>query len=112
IMLRRHFWRYATFSEVAELYVSRMLRMVAMHISATFMSIYLYQQGMSIMMIALFWAAFYLFKCVIALPSAALAAWIGPKRGILVSNILYIPAMVGFALLPVAGMGLIWVVLV
>lgn len=103
ILLRRHFWRYATFDEVAELYASRMLRMSAIYIVGSFMSIYLFQIGYSVIQIGLFWGAFYLFKAVISLPSTMLIAKIGPKHSILISNLLYIPAMVMFALLPEYG---------
>lgn len=111
-MLRRHFWRYATFSEVAELYVSRMLRMAALYMAGSFMAIYLYQLGYSIAVIGLFWAGFFLFKSIMALTVARLVGWIGPKHGILISNLLYIPAMVAFALLPSFGPWLLLVSLV
>lgn len=111
ILVRRHFWRYATFSEVAELYVSRMLRMAALYMAGSFMSIYLYQLGYSIAVIAFFWAAFFIFKTVIALPVARFIAWVGPKHAILVSNLLYIPAMIAFALLPQFGPWLLGVAL-
>lgn len=112
LMLRRHFWRNATFSEVAELYVSRMLRMAALYLAGSFMSIYLYQLGYSIAVIGLFWAGFYLFKTLVALPVARFVAWVGPKHSIFVSNILYIPSMVAFALLPEWGTWLLFVSLV
>jgi MFS family permease len=103
VLIRRHFWRHATFSEIAELYASRLLRMLALNIAATFMSIFLYQHGFSIPFIALFWATFFGFKAVVAIPVAALAARIGAKHGILISNFMYIPAMVAFALVPEYG---------
>lgn len=103
LLLRRHFWRYATFSEVSELYISRMLRMAALYMASTFMSIYLYQIGYSITVISLFWAGFFVFKTIMALPIARFVAWAGPKHGILISNILYIPSMILFALLPAFG---------
>ena len=103
LLVGRHFWRYASFSEVGELYASRMLRMLALNIAASFMSIFLYQHGFSIPFIALFWGIFYLFKTFIALPTAAIAARIGAKHGILLSNILYIPSMIIFALVPLYG---------
>ena len=59
LLLRRHFWRYATFSEVAELYTSRVLRLAAVHIVGGFMSVYLYQLGYSVTFIALAWGCFY-----------------------------------------------------
>lgn len=112
ILLRRHFWRHATFSEVAELYVAKMLRMVALYLAAGFISIYLYENGFSIFHIALFWACFYTLKSIISLPLASLVAYIGPKRGILIANIMYIPAMVGFAMLPTVGPMILILVLV
>lgn len=103
ILIRRHFWRYATFSEISELYASRLLRMLALNLAASFMSIFLYQQGFSISFIALFWGIFFFWKTIIALPAAAIAARIGAKHGILLSNLMYIPSMIFFALVPVYG---------
>ena len=103
VLIRRHFWRHATFSEIAELYTSRLLRMLALNIAASFMSIFLYQHGYTIPFIALFWGIFFGFKSVIAIPAAALVAHIGAKHSILVSNIMYIPAMTIFSLVPVYG---------
>ncbi len=99
-MLRRHFWRYATFSEVGELYASRMLRMLAINITAAFVSVFLYQNGYDITFIAGFWALFYGFKVLVSLPAAKFAAYFGPKHGILLSNLLYIPSMVMYAFIP------------
>ncbi len=101
LLLRRHFWRYVTFDEMVEMYISRMLRMAALHMAGSFIAIYLFQIGYSIAQIAFVWAGFYFFKTLVSLPIAAFVAKVGPKHGILVSNFLYIPAMVGFALLPI-----------
>lgn len=100
---RRHFWRHASFSEISELYAARMLRMIAFSLASAFLSVYLYQTGYSVQMIALFWLAFYLFACLMAMPLAALVAWIGPKHAMLWSNLMYIPAMIAFAFLPQFG---------
>ena len=107
ILLRRHFWRYATLSEVAELYASRVMRISALSIMNVFMSIYLYQLGYSVAQIGLYWACFFLFKVIVALPIAKLVAWIGPKHATLLSNLLYIPAMVAFVLIPAYGSGVL-----
>lgn len=103
ILERRHFWRYATFSEVAELYASRLMRMLAINISVTFMGVFLYQNGYSLVFILGFWAAFFLFKAIVAIPAAAYAARFGPKHGILLSNLLYIPSMIAFTFVPEYG---------
>lgn len=104
LLLRRHFWRYATFSEVAELYASRMMRMLALKMSTAFIAVFLYQIGYSVTFIALYWVGFFLFKTIVSLPAAKYAAAFGPKHGILLSNLLYIPSMLVFALLPTWGL--------
>ena len=110
LLLRRHFWRHASFSEIAELYASRMLRLLGLSLASALVSIYLYQTGYSIQFIAFFWAIYYGFAALVSLPMAALTAWIGPKHGILWANICFIPSMISFALLPVFGVWLLAVV--
>lgn len=110
--MRRHFWRYATFGEIGDLYMSRLLRMVALNIAASFISIYLYQEGYSVAFIAGFWAGFYFIKIAMAIPASILSAWIGPKHSILISNILFIPSMVAFALVPEYGQPMLGAVLI
>jgi MFS family permease len=107
LLLRRHFWRHATFSEVAELYASRMLRMLAINMSAAFMSVFLYQNGYSIKFIIGYWILYFLFKTIISLPVAKYAALFGPKHGILLSNLLYIPSMIIFVFVPEWGVAAI-----
>lgn len=89
-----------------------MLRMAALYIASAFMSIYMYQNGYSIGSIALFWTVFYLFKACASLPIAGLIARIGPKHGILISNILYIPSMISFVFLPQLGPWLLLPILI
>lgn len=103
LLLRRHFWRYATFSEVAELYASTLLRKLAIHIASAFMSVFLYQIGYSLLFIASFWALYYLVKILTVFPAAMYASKFGPKHGILLSNLLYIPAMAVFTFVPEWG---------
>jgi predicted MFS family arabinose efflux permease len=102
-LLRRHFWRYATFSEVAELYTSRMLRMAATNIASALMSVFLYQNGYSILFIAGYWALYFGLKIFMALPAACYVAHFGPKHTILLANLLYIPAMLVFSFVPQWG---------
>lgn len=42
---RRHYWREMSFSEMAELYTSRVLRTLAVSMVSIFIAIYLYQNG-------------------------------------------------------------------
>jgi MFS family permease len=104
LLRRRHFWRYATFSEVAELYTSRMLTMFALRFVMAFGSVYLYKLGYSLLFIALFWAAYYFAKMLFAWPAAKIAARLGPKHGMLIANITWVFAMPFLALVPVGGM--------
>lgn len=103
LLLRRHFWRHATFSEVAELYASTLLRKLAIHIASAFMSVFLYQIGYSILFIATFWTLYYVIKLLTVFPAAQYASKFGPKHGILLSNLLYIPAMAIFTFVPEWG---------
>lgn len=103
LLMRRHFWRYATFSEVAELYTSRMLRMLAVNMSSALLSVFLYQNGYSIQFIAGYWTLYFGFKALMSWPAAKFAARFGPKHGILISNLLYIPAMAAFVFVPTWG---------
>lgn len=100
LLKRRHFWRYASFSEVAELYASRTMRMFALRLVSVFASIYLFQNGYSLVFIAFFWGAFYLLKVPFSWPSARIAAMYGPKHGSLISNIVSAMAMVLLAFIP------------
>jgi len=104
LFLRRHFWRYATFSEVAELYASRMMRTFALRIVTTFTSIYLYQIGYELVYIAFFWAVFYGMKIPFSGLAALIAARLGPKHGTLISNIVSALGMIFLPLIPLYGL--------
>lgn len=105
LLKRRHFWRHATFSEVAELYASRMMRLFAVRLAGTFTSVYLYQEGFSLVFIALYWAALYLLKLLFTYWCALLIARHGPKHATLTSNIVSAVAMLAlpFVTDPVFG---------
>lgn len=98
-LLRRHFWRHATFSEIAELYASRLLTMFALRFVMVFASVYLYKLGYSVSVIALIWCAFYFLKIFFAWPAGLIIARFGPKHGILYANIIFAVALcfLGFA---------------
>lgn len=103
VLERRHFWRYASFSEIAELYTARTLRVVATSLASGFASVYLYQQGYGLVFIMYFWASYYFLKIPFAFVTAHFAARYGPKHGISVSNLLCIPSMVILGFVPNIG---------
>ncbi len=107
LLKRRHFWRYASFDEVAELYASRIMRILAQQMIGLFIMLYLYQQGYSLIFIAAFIAINFTYRAMMAYPSARFIAKFGPKHGMLVANLLYIPALVAFTLVPDYGVSAI-----
>lgn len=86
--------------------------MMALNIAASFMSIFLYQIGYSVMFIVGFWAVFFALKALCSIPAARLVMWVGPKHAMLAGNLLYIPAMIALALVPQYGLWALAVVLV
>jgi len=109
LLARRHFWRYATFGEVAELYASRLLRVFALKFVTTFTSIFLLNEGYSLLFLCLFWAAFYFIKVLLSGVSARIAAYFGPKHGTLYSNIISAFGMVFLALVPQYGLPVLYI---
>jgi MFS family permease len=103
LLERRHFWRYASFDEIAELYMSRTIRVIAMNIVAGFTSVYLYEAGYSLQFIMGFWFLYYILCAIIAFFAGFFVARFGPKHGILVSNLLYVPALMALGFMPVFG---------
>ena len=93
----RHFWRKATFSEISALYTAKILRLIALNLISAFILIYLYRAGYSLLYIAIF-CAYRAFISTIMTPLAAmLVARFGAKKIILISNLLYIPALIFYA---------------
>ncbi len=100
---RRHYWRYVSFSEIAELYASRLLRIFGVSMVSIFVAIYMYQNGYSLTFITFYFAAYYVFRALTSYPFAYVIARIGPKHATLLSNFLYIPAMLLLVTLPEWG---------
>lgn len=103
ILQPRHFWRDATFSEVAELYASRTLRVAAVYIGAGFTSVYLLEIGYSVVFIMTFWAIIYSGKALISPLAGLLVSKIGTAKATLISNLLYIPAMLAISVVTKVG---------
>ena len=104
LLRHRHYWRYVNFSEMAELYTSRLMTIFAANLVNLFAAVYLYKLGYGVAFIALFYAATFLLKVPVSYLAAQYAAFFGPKHGILLANILRIPSLVAFALVPLYGL--------
>ncbi len=100
---RRHYWRDVTFSEMAELYASRALRTLAVSMVTIFIGVYLYQNGYDVTFIMLYFASYFLYRAALAYPFAYVIARIGPKHATLLSNFLYVPALLLLVTLPEYG---------
>lgn len=96
LLQRRHFWRYTTFDEVAELYASRMMRLFAQYMINMFVALYLYEQNYSLLFIASYYAVSFVFRVFLGYFAAQFVAKFGPKHGMLLANLLYIPALITF----------------
>jgi MFS family permease len=103
VLERRHFWRQASFSEIAELYMSRTIRTIALSLVSGFTSVYMYESGYSLIFIMGFFVGYYLLKVGMSFVAGHIVAKFGPKHGILASDLLYAPAMLALGLMPAFG---------
>lgn len=104
IFIRRtHFWRSVSISEMAELYSSRMLRVMAMQMFGGFGIVYLYQLGYSLQWLAWYYVIYFGCRVLMGPLVAITVARYGPKHGTLISNILFVFAAISIALVPYFG---------
>ena len=104
ILRGRHYWRRVPFDEVAELYVSRLMTVLAINLVSLFMAIYLYRLGYSVVFIAIFYGLMYVLKTPLMLPFAKYVAYYGPKHGVLLANLLRIPSLASMTFVPEYGL--------
>ena len=86
-LLDRHFWRYVTLNELRELYVSSMLRTLAVSLVGIFIPIYLYKLNYSIALIFFFLAAGHFVRIIGDVIAGATVSRLGPKHTILISYV-------------------------
>lgn len=100
VLERRHFWRYATFGEIADLYLAQTLRTAAISLVSGFSSVFMYKQGYSLIFIMIFWAIYFLAKVVLMPFAGMIISRFGTVACTMLSNILYIPAIIALSLIP------------
>lgn len=88
-----------TFNELSELYVSMMLRSLAMSMSGIFIPIFLYHLDYKIWQILFFYFVVFGVQYIFAIPVAKTVAKIGPKHTILLSYLLQMITFVGLVFL-------------
>lgn len=91
---RHHYWRTASFGEVAELYVSRLLVMLGLSLQTSVGAVYLYMINYSLLQITLIYGAIFLVRLMTLLPKVRLITRFGPKHMIFWSGVLRIPAVI------------------
>ncbi len=104
IFRRRHYWRFASFDEVAELYTSRLLTTFAMNIVNLFAAVYLYKLGYSVLFIVMMYGVLYLAKVPLSYFAARYVAYFGPKHGIFIAALIRIPSLIAFMFVPTYGL--------
>jgi MFS family permease len=90
ILRRNHFWRDVGFDELSELYVSNMLRVVALSIFMVFIPFFLWQQHYSAPEIFAFYGVFFVIRAISDISAGYFVARYGPKHTMLLSCILQI----------------------
>lgn len=88
LLRRSHFWRDTGFDELSELYVSNMLRIVALTIYMVFVPFYLYEQGYSAAAILALFGCFFVVRAAADIGAGFFVARFGPKHAMLLSNLL------------------------
>ncbi len=100
---RTHFWRTVSISEMAELYSSRMLRVVAMQMLGGFSAVYFYQLGYSLSWIAWYFVIYFGARVCMSPLVALTVARYGPKHGTLISNVLFVFSAFIMVMIPMWG---------
>ncbi len=97
--LKTHPFRKMTFDELSELYVSMMLRSLAMSMSGIFIPIFLYHLNYKIWQILLYYFIVFGTQYLFAIPSAKTVAKIGPKHTIMISYLMQILTLIALIFL-------------
>lgn len=105
----RNYWQYISFDEMAVLYVSKNMRVFATKLTSTFSLIYIYKFTHSIWIVPICILIYYIAKFAGSIIALFYISKNGPKHGMLLANILFIPALVLMASMGIFGkeMGLV-----
>jgi MFS family permease len=90
IIRKRHFWRTVGFDELSEIYMSQMLRSLAVNLVGVFVPIYLYKIGYSLIAISAMYLVWFMVRPLWAVLSAKIIGAWGPKHAIALSVVIQI----------------------
>lgn len=80
LTLSRHFWRNANMSELGELYISMTLKTLSLSMISVFVPIYLYDLGVSLYGIAVYFFFYFLMRMPLNIVTGFLVSRYGPKH--------------------------------
>lgn len=105
----RNYWQYVSFDEMAVLYISKNMRVFAIKLTGAFSLIFIYKFTNSIWIVPICILIYYIAKFIGSMIAFFYISKNGPKHGMLLANILFIPALVLIASMGIFGkeMGLI-----
>lgn len=87
---RRHFWRYASFDELSELYTNALLRSLANSLIGIFVPVFLYRLGYSLQTIFGMYVFWFAVRPVLDVLNAFIVGRIGPKHSLALASLLNI----------------------
>lgn len=100
ILKHRHPWRDIDFNELSEIYVTMMLRSMAISMTGIFVPIYLYKLSFSVTAIFGVFAMYFTSRIVLDFAAAYTTARIGPKHTLVIGQFLQIVTSALFLTLP------------
>lgn len=90
IIRNRHPWRTLHMSELAEIYTSMSMRSFGFSIMGIFVPVYLYQSGIALADILVFYLVFFVIRIPVSYLAAFLIGRIGPKHTLAMSTVITI----------------------
>ena len=97
---RRHFWRSLSLGELSRLYISSMLRVMALSLVGIFLPIFLYLNGYSITEVFIFFAIECFLRVLLDLAASQLIGRIGPKHTLFLSYVVQVIALLVLLAVP------------
>ena len=100
LLLKRHFWRHASFDELSQIYISTFFRTMAFSLVGVFIPIFLYGLEYSLAEIFSFYIAYFVARTLFHLPAGYVVARFGPKHTLIISFVLQLVSSISFLTLP------------
>ncbi len=106
-MLRRHFWRQATFDELSEVYIAMSFRSFALGLIGIFVPVYILKSGFGLTGVIQFFICFFAVRVLMDFLAAHTVARFGPKHTLLIGYIIQIIAAGTFSFLGTSAASLL-----